>query len=352
MKIKNKYTQPILLLGLILISNWFMSSENRVEELYSRGIYSFISKILRVSFGWVPISIGDLLYFAFIALMVILLIKFVRNAFTSPNKIQFYKKSFFKTIVFLGWFWIVFHILWGFNYYRTGIAEQFGLKEKKPTKQELIKLASFLLEETNKYVVGRKTLPYEKSRQLQSIKKAYDSLETKFQFLAYQSPSFKSSLFGILGNYMGYGGYYNPFSGEAQVNNKMPVFVLPFTSAHEVAHQLGYAKESEANFIGYLAAMHSTDSSLRYFANLDIFLYVHGAIRRMDRVAAKKMIQGLSPMVKKDLESYDRFVKKYQGPVDNLTTLFYSRFLKFNNQPEGMRSYSRVVIWVFNFLYS
>jgi hypothetical protein len=308
--------------------------------------------MLRVSFGWLPISIGDLIYSSLIVLMVIRLIKFLRNALPSTEKVQFYKKSFVKTIMLLGWIWLAFHAFWGFNYYRTGIGEQFGLKERRPSKQELTKLASYLVEETNKYAVGRKFLPYNKTLQLQSIEKAYDSLETKFQFLAYKSPSFKSSLFGVLGNYMGYGGYYNPFSGEAQVNDKMPVFVLPFTSAHEVAHQLGYAKESEANFIGYLAAIHSTDSSLRYSANLDIFLYVHSALRRIDSVAAKKMIQGLSPIVKKDLESYDEFVKKYQGPIDKLTTLFYSRFLKLNNQPEGMRSYSRVVIWVFNFLYS
>ena len=352
MKFKSKYIQPIVLLVLILAANWFMASETRVEELYTRGIYPFISRMLRVSFGWTPFSIGDLIYSVFIVLMLISLIKFLRNGFASTGKVQFYKKSFFKTIIFFGWIWLAFHALWGFNYYRTGIGEQFGLKDKKPSKLELAKLAGYLLEETNKYAVGRKTLPYDKPLQLQSIQKAYGSLETKFQFLAYKSPSFKSSLFGVLGNYMGYGGYYNPFSGEAQVNDKMPVFVLPFTSAHEVAHQLGYAKESEANFIGYLAAMHSSDSSLRYSANLDIFLYVHSALRRMDSVTAKKMIQDLSPIVKKDLESYDAFVKKYQGPVDNLTTLFYSRFLKLNNQPEGMRSYSRVVIWVFNFLYS
>ena len=352
MKSKSKYTQPILLLVLILTAIWFMGSEIRVEAFYTRGIYPFISRMLRVSFGWLPISVGDLIYVVFIILMGITLIKFLRNAVSSSQKIQFYKNSLFKTIMVLGWIWLVFQVLWGFNYYRTGIGEQFGLKERRPSKEELTKLAGYLLEETNKYAVGRKIHTYNKPQQLQSIEKAYDSLETNFHFLAYKSPSFKSSLFGVLGNYMGYGGYYNPFSGEAQVNDKMPVFVLPFTSAHEVAHQLGYAKESEANFIGYLAAMHSTDSSLRYSANLDIFLYVHSALRRMDSVTAKKMIQGLSPIVKKDLESYDEFVKKYQGPVDNLTTLFYSRFLKLNNQPEGMRSYSRVVIWVFNFLYS
>jgi hypothetical protein len=133
--------------------------------------------------------------------------------------------------MFFGWIWLVFQLLWGFNYYRTGIGEQFGLKERRPSKQELTKLASYLLEETNKYAVGRKINIYNKTQQLQSIEKAYDSLETKFQFLAYKSPSFKSSLFGVLGNYMGYGGYYNPFSGEAHCSVFFDVPTIQFSES-------------------------------------------------------------------------------------------------------------------------
>jgi hypothetical protein len=79
-------------------------------------------------------------------------------------------------------------------------------------------------------------------------------------------------LWGWLGNYVGFTGYYNPFTGEAQVNTTVPKFLQPFTASHEVAHQLGYAKEMEANFVGYLAASHSTDTLFRYSVYLDLFL--------------------------------------------------------------------------------
>lgn len=39
---------------------------------------------------------------------------------------------------------------------------------------------------------------------------------------------------------MGYGGYLNPFTNEAQVNGITPKFRLPTVSGHEVGHQLGY----------------------------------------------------------------------------------------------------------------
>jgi hypothetical protein len=52
---------------------------------------------------------------------------------------------------------------------------------------------------------------------------------------------------------MGFGGYLNPFT-EAQVNYLGPMYSFPMT-AHEMAHQMGYASESECNFIGFLASV-------------------------------------------------------------------------------------------------
>ncbi len=152
-----------------------------------------------------------------------------------------------------------------------------------------------------------------------------------------------------MGNYLGYGGYYNPFSGEAQINDHMPGFMLPFIGVHEVAHQLGYARESDANFIGYLASMQSPDSSLHYAANLEMFLYAHGALRKSDSVLSKQYLKQLSPVAQADLEEYRSFAKKYHGPLDTLTTWFYTRFLQFNNQPEGMRSYNRSMVLLYNY---
>ena len=51
---------------------------------------------------------------------------------------------------------------------------------------------------------------------------------------------------------MGFSGYLNPFTNEAQVDILIPKYQLPTTASHEVAHQLGYAAENEANFIGIL----------------------------------------------------------------------------------------------------
>src|SRR6185369_11733527 len=88
---------------------------------------------------------------------------------------------------------------------------------------------------------------------------AYSNTCLENEFLDYRSSSIKPSMIGYIGNYLGFSGYYNPFSGEAQVNTTVPSYIKPFTTCHEIGHQLGYAKENEANFAGFLSAKSSNN---------------------------------------------------------------------------------------------
>ena len=326
-----------------------MSSSVKVEYYYSRGVYPVLSKLMRILFGWSSISMGDLFYSLAICFLGYRLVKFFRNWKVIIHQKRFLLVSFLQGTQILVCIWLVFQVMWGFNYYREGIDNQFNIKNKKPVLTQLDTLTAFLLTETNRFAPGRKSTASSMQEATKKLQESYDSLALIHTFLRYEHASFKASVFGVIGNYMGYGGYYNPFSGEAQINVQQPAFLLPFTGAHEVAHQLGYAKESEANFIGYLAASCSTDSSLRYAANLEMFLYSNNALYRKDSLAAKFFFENLSPIAKKDLKEYRKFLEKYEGPVDRLTTAFYTRFLRINNQPEGMGSYSRVVVWLWNY---
>ena len=349
MKAIRKYADFIALGLLVIGANLFVSSPMLVETFYTRVFYSFISSSSRAFLGWIPFSIGDIVYIFIILFLLSRLIRFFRRKSPGQPQWPMIRHRILKVILAIVWVWLIFQSLWGFNYYRENLGVQFDLADKAPTPMDLNRLATYFLEETNAFAEGRSTLKFNKEKELKVLSQAYDSMARQYSFLAYSNPSFKTSLFGVLGNYMGVGGYYNPFSGEAQVNDRLPVFLLPFTSAHEVAHQLGYAKESDANFIGYLASIHSADSSLKYSANLEMFLYTNAALKKYDSVASKKLYDSLGSIASHDLKIYKSYIQKYQGPIDEFTTRFYTQFLHLNNQPEGMQSYSRVVYWLFNY---
>lgn len=149
-------------------------------------------------------------------------------------------------------------------------------------------------------------------------------------------------MWGWLGNYTGFTGYYNPFTAEAQLNTTVPKFLHPFIACHEVAHQLGYAKEMEANFVGYLAGSNSGDPLIKYSVYLDIFLYSYRNLFIIDSISAKGYKDQLTPAVMKDLKEWADFNRNHSSVVEPLVRMVYGLYLRGNQQPQGVLSYDEV----------
>jgi hypothetical protein len=109
-----------------------------------------------------------------------------------------------------------------------------------------------------------------------------------------------------------------------------------------MAHQLGYAKEDEANFVGYLSASASTDTFFRYSVYLDLFLTANRNLRAADSVSAKVYRKQLLPEVVTDIKTWKIFIIQHDNPVEPLITWMYGKYLQSNQQPSGMLSYDEV----------
>jgi len=126
------------------------------------------------------------------------------------------------------------------------------------------------------------------------------------------------------------------------VNTGIPAFLQPFTICHEMAHQLGYAKENEANFVGYLAAAQSSDSFFQYSTYLDLFLYANRNLYGVDSAEANASAQHLLPEVKNDLRYLSAFYKRHRNPIEPIVRWLYGFYLRQNRQPSGIMSYDEV----------
>lgn len=345
MKIKKKVISLIILLSLALIIKTFSINQMWVEQLYSKGIFIAFSSFLITLFGWCSISIGDVLYgFAFLWLLI-KLIKNIRLLFKKAINKQLCIDKGIKLIKFCLWLYIIFNILWGINYNRMDVAKQLKLSNTPYSTHDLINIDSLLIQKVNvtKQILiqqGIQTMP--SATIFNKTKQAYTNAVNKYSFLPTQNQSLKSSLWGWLGNYLGFLGYYNPFTAEAQVNTTIPAFIQPFVCCHELAHQLGYAKENEANFVGYLAATAATDTFFHYSVYLDLFMYAHRALYIQDSSMAKKAIATLMPSVKADIQQWTSFNKQHQNPIEPFIRWLYGKYLLSNQQPAGIMSYDEV----------
>lgn len=52
----------LILIGLAIVIKIFSFFPDAVEKYYATGIYPVIASVQRILFGWLPFSVGDLLY--------------------------------------------------------------------------------------------------------------------------------------------------------------------------------------------------------------------------------------------------------------------------------------------------
>ena len=319
-----------------------------IEKYYYGILYPVISVTLRFIFGWLPFSIGDILYASALLWLIIKAFKNIQALFKKRVSRQSFFRSLYRSIAIILWVYILFYGLWGLNYSRLGIAYQLKLEPVDYSTDDLKTLTATLITKVNatRLKLGD-SVTYPSNKEMFSIATAaYKKAEQKFSFLHYNVSSVKSSMWGWLGNYTGFLGYYNPFSAEAQINTTIPRFVIPFTACHEIGHQLGYGSEDEANFSGYLAATSSTDERFHYAAYFDLFNYANRELFTRDSFAARANYKLLDTLVKKDMQTYRKFIIDHKNPVEPLIDAIYGKYLVANNQPNGLDTYDEVVGWL------
>lgn len=328
-----------ILLGLIALSFF----PHLIENYYSNGVYQYISNFQRKITGFINYSIGDVFYIFCIVYLLLKLFKLV-SLFIKKEKRREIVKFFLKGLISFLWLYIFFLILWGLNYYREGIGNQLKIHKQDYTKADVEQLTCDLVFKLNhlRNTISNNELPNPSFQNIitESIL-LYDSLKNSNSLFKYENKSVKKSLLSKWGHYFGFTGYYNPFSGEAQLSTDIPTVLAPYTVCHEIAHQLGYAPEDEANFVGYLACSKSNNTYFKYSVYLDLYRYAAVELLMMGEKNTHKW--ELNNLVQKDLKDIRHFFDSKANKIAPVVTQVYSQYLKANRQSKGLNSYNDVI---------
>ena len=347
-----KKKKTLLALSLIpqyLLITGLSNYPEFVEQFYSHGIYPVISKVFRYTLGWIPFSFGDLIYtFSSIYIM--------RWFYKNRKRLRKDTKQWFIDVFSaIAIMYFAFHLFWGFNYYRLplhkslNIANDYSTEQLISVTERLIKKSNALHLKITKNDTIKADLPYSKSDVLKMTPVGYENLKQVFPHLEYNPKSIKKSLYSYPLTYMGFSGYLNPFTNEAQVNGLIPIYKFPTTASHEIAHQLGYAAENEANFIGCMAAINHDDMYFRYTGYTFGLRFCLNEIYRRDVCLFEDLVADINKGILKNYKEVREFWEAHENPTEPLFKLFYGNFLKANNQNKGMESYSYVVALLVNY---
>lgn len=343
MKWLYRWGLPLLL--MLLIRVW-KGNPVWVEDYYTHGIFPWISGLQQRLFGWLPFSFGDLLYGVAVLWLIRRLALAAHQFGKEKNRALWWRVGLEQGLKISLWIYIAFNLLWGLNYNRPSLHDRLQLSAaaySTDTLQQLTQLLQDRMHQNYPTDTSTRNILIDKRKMFHN---AYQYTLNPMLSIPENWPrkfSMKKSIYSYLGCYLGYTGYYNPFTGEAQVNTLAPDFTLPFTSCHELGHQLGYAKENEANYAGFLAAARSSDPLFRYSAYLDMYLYAVRELYVRDTAAGRRMQEQLQPGVRRDLQALRDYVRRYQNPVEPYIEKIYAQYLRANEQPSGMKSYNEVV---------
>lgn len=317
-----------------------------VERYYSNGLYPVIAAVQRVLFCWIPFSVGDLLYAVAGGWLIYRLVHLIRTLRKKRAGRIFWRNTVVNVAGCLLVVYVSFNFLWGLNYNRVGMDQQLELDVFSYSTADLEAVTAQLAHKLNLFrspSVQERAGLKKKRTLFRGATAAFRGLSATDPRFEYVFPSVKPSLYSYLGNYLGFTGYYNPFTGEAQVNTTVPVFVRPFTTCHEIGHQLGYAKESEANFAGYLSAAASADTAFLYSVYFDMYAYAGRYLYYADSTALQRINEGLAEGVKDDIRTLRQFLRAYDNPLGTAIDRVYAQYLVANEQPSGRMSYNEVI---------
>ncbi|HKX29883.1 MAG TPA: DUF3810 domain-containing protein [Blastocatellia bacterium] len=318
------------------------------ELMYSQGLYYYILRGLSFLNRFFRFSLGEMFLVMLAMWFLGWTIWYVRRAMR--NEVQLF--SVVKLLL-LHLFWtfvvlfIIFLVLWGYNYQRPAIAETLGLERRPARSDELQVMALQIVKGINdNYSKGREgqdlngvtRLPYGRETLNQRVEDAF----RRVRFLGDLGPTglgrAKPLYFSHLASMMGFGGVYMPFTGEATFNTEVPPCEQPFMIANQKAHQLGYAREDEANFIAYVVCINADDPFVRYSG----FLHGVKVLGYLERGAVGRYREKIDPGPSADLEASGRFWESSRSqPVHGMAVWSLGMFLRLNGVRRGMANYDQ-----------
>lgn len=354
MEIKKTQKKLLLILFLplaILISYIASKFPYAIERLYSNTLYRFISQSLSQFTGIFPFSVGELLLTTvvifFFATIIITIIKLIRD---SDKRIHLVLNFFLNTIIVISIIYFTFIMVWGLNYHRLPFAEISKLDTKPSSTDELVIVCNDLIDRVNRMredvqedSLGVMKLKYDNNEVFIKASQGYDAASNLYDELGGKYGRPKGLILSRGLSISGISGIYSPFTFEPNVNIEIPDCMIPSTICHEIAHQRGFAREDEANFISYLTCNLHPDIEFQYSGTLLALIHSMNTLYKHDKDEFIKLRKRYGDGVIRDLISVREFWESYEGPVERASNKLNNAYLKSNYQKDGIQSYGRMV---------
>lgn len=243
----------------------------------------------------------------------------------------------------------LFVTLWGADQFAPTFTSTTAYTRTEFTPEEAAQAAEYYLEMANAYALES---PRDEngvtdfggfSALEESAGSGYDYLREnygdRFDILPVRP---KGLAFSRLMDLCGLTGIFTAYTGEMGINVDTPDVSLPFTISHECAHRTTVTQEADANFVAFLACIHSWDPKYRYSGYYSAFIYCYNAIAKTDKENQAILWNGMNDQLRADVLSANAHYAQFEKPIKKAAEKANDSYLRSFNQPTGVNNYGAV----------
>ncbi len=311
-----------------------------VERWYAKWLYPILQSNLTELSNRSPIALFDVAVGAFVLIAIGIWIWSIRLA-RRKQRWRSLGRGLAATLTLLAVIYLWFLAAWGLNYARPPLESQIAYDASRITPEAVRALAEHAVSRANQthaagHAAGFPAITDAPER----LVIALHQVEREFgrpRPTVIATP--KWSLFTPFYRASGVSGQLGPFFLETLLNPDLTGPERPAVLAHEWAHLSGYAPESDASFIGLLAALRAGPAA-EYSVWLDL---VSEAASQLQPVTQRLVLEKLAAGPREDQTAIRERLKKLVRPVEHAAWSTYDQMLKSQGVEEGIHSYSRVI---------
>jgi len=315
---------------------------NRICDLLVRPWHSLMGRVG----SCIPVSLAEIL----IVLAVIAAVWFLWRLIRLGR--QRHWRGFYRLFMTLcslvSLLFGLFCLWWGVFYYSDSFQQQSGLRAEPVSREALLETTEYFAALANEY--STQVHRDDNGVYTVDLDTVFDRAETLYHAVSEKYPCLQSPdtrpkpiLLSRGLSYLKTTGFFFPFTAEANINVDAPIYTIPATVAHELAHQRGVAREDEANFVAVLSCLENGDSDFVYSAAMMAYTYLGNALHRSDYDAWHEVYLSLEESVRLDLRSNNRYWDQFETKVAEVSETMYEGFLRTYGDDRGMQSYGACV---------
>lgn len=317
-------------------------------DWYSSVIYPVCVSTLGRAMGIFPFSMSEIFLYLLLAGCLLWIIRSAFLHCAAKKKEKRLKRGAIGLFLLASILFFLYTVNCGVNYYRETFSESAGIKVEEYSVEELKEVCRWLTDEVNEssdtvkrdekglMTLADADVEQEAVVSMKNLGKEYEALQGYY-------PKPKPLLNHWILSIQNLTGVYSPFTVEANYNNGMVDYNIPFTACHELSHLRGFMEEKEANYIGFLACLGSDVEEFRYSGYLMGWIYCTNVLYEEDYEAWEELRGELKDSVLLDLQANSDFWAKYDTAVAEVSDKINDTYLKANGQQDGVESYDRMV---------